>query len=87
MGVWGYLALLGAVGEAAIPLPSTQPPLTNPPPHPPQMLPESLNYAIVDEADSILIDESRNPMILSQPLYDTAEYVKIEDKVGWLLVG
>lgn len=48
---------------------------------PTQMLPESLNYAIVDEADSILIDESRNPMILSQPLYDTAQYVVVVDKV------
>ena len=41
------------------------------------MLPEELNYAIVDEADSILIDESRNPMILSTPLYDTAAYVRV----------
>ncbi|KAI8472415.1 MAG: SecA DEAD-like domain-containing protein [Monoraphidium minutum] len=45
------------------------------------MLPESLHYAIVDEADSILIDESRNPMILSQPLYDTAAYVGAVDRV------
>lgn len=49
---------------------------------PPQMLPESLNFAIVDEADSILIDESRNPMILSQPLYDTAQYVVVVDRVS-----
>jgi preprotein translocase subunit SecA len=48
------------------------------------MLPEGLNYAIVDEADSILIDESRNPMILSQPLYDTAPYVAAVDKVWGL---
>ena len=46
-----------------------------------QMLPERLNFAIVDEADSILIDESRNPMILSQPLYDTAAYVAVVDRV------
>jgi preprotein translocase subunit SecA len=26
-----------------------------------------LNYAIVDEADSIMIDEARTPLIISQP--------------------
>jgi preprotein translocase subunit SecA len=26
-----------------------------------------LNYAIIDEADSILIDEARTPLIISQP--------------------
>jgi hypothetical protein len=46
-----------------------------------QMLPESLAFAVVDEADSILIDESRNPMILSSPLYDTAAYVTVVDRV------
>lgn len=31
-----------------------------------QAMREGLYYAVVDEADSILIDESRNPMIISQ---------------------
>ncbi|GBF93826.1 pre translocase subunit [Raphidocelis subcapitata] len=53
------------------------------------MLPDALHFAIVDEADSILIDESRNPMILSQPLYDTAAYANMVDKVVarlWTLI-
>lgn len=32
-----------------------------------QMVQRSLNYAIVDEVDSILIDEARTPLIISQP--------------------
>jgi preprotein translocase subunit SecA len=31
------------------------------------VLPDVLGFAIVDEVDSIQIDESRNPMIISQP--------------------
>lgn len=33
----------------------------------PQMVQRGLNYAIVDEVDSILIDEARTPLIISQP--------------------
>ena len=34
-----------------------------------------LNYAIVDEVDSILIDEARTPLIISGPVEDnTAIY-------------
>src|SRR5882672_5719158 len=32
-----------------------------------------LNFAIVDEADSILIDEARTPLIISSPAEDSAE--------------
>ncbi len=32
-----------------------------------------LNYAIVDEADSILIDEARTPLIISSPAEDSSE--------------
>ena len=32
-----------------------------------QMVQRGLNYAIVDEVDSILIDEARTPLIISQP--------------------
>src|SRR5699024_4959284 len=32
-----------------------------------------LNYAIVDEVDSILIDEARTPLIISGPAEDSSE--------------
>ncbi|MCC7543110.1 preprotein translocase subunit SecA [bacterium] len=35
--------------------------------HVDQMVQRSLHYAIVDEVDSILIDEARTPLIISQP--------------------
>ena len=35
-----------------------------------------LNYAIVDEADSILIDEARTPLIISQPSWEPTEKYK-----------
>src|SRR5690606_10481962 len=37
-----------------------------------------LNYAIVDEVDSILIDEARTPLIISGPAEDSPElYIKV----------
>lgn len=36
-----------------------------------------LNYAIIDEVDSILIDEARTPLIISSPDTGSAEYYKI----------
>ncbi|NLK62546.1 MAG: preprotein translocase subunit SecA [Fusobacteria bacterium] len=36
-----------------------------------------LNYAIVDEVDSILIDEARTPLIISGPAEDTTKWYKI----------
>jgi len=35
--------------------------------HPSQLVQRDLNYAIVDEVDSILIDEARTPLIISGP--------------------
>jgi len=32
-----------------------------------------LNYAIVDEVDSILIDEARTPLIISEPNAEATE--------------
>ncbi|ORU92991.1 MAG: preprotein translocase subunit SecA [Cycloclasticus sp. symbiont of Poecilosclerida sp. N] len=41
-----------------------------------------LHYAIVDEVDSILIDEARTPLIISGPTDDKSElYVKLNDLV------
>jgi len=37
------------------------------------------NYAIVDEVDSILVDEARTPLIISGPLEDRSELYKIID--------
>ena len=48
------------------------------------MLPDVLGFAIVDEVDSILIDESRNPMIISQPRADNNNLVVTVDQVGKL---
>ncbi|WP_458792066.1 preprotein translocase subunit SecA [Yoonia sp. MH D7] len=39
------------------------------------------NYAIVDEVDSILIDEARTPLIISGPAQDRAEMYRQIDKV------
>jgi preprotein translocase subunit SecA len=41
-----------------------------------------LNYAIVDEVDSILIDEARTPLIISGPTDDSSDlYVKIDQHI------
>lgn len=46
-----------------------------------QMVQRAFNYAIVDEVDSILIDEARTPLIISGPTEDKSDlYVSI-DKV------
>ena len=34
------------------------------------------NYAIIDEVDSILIDEARTPLIISGPVEDNTEFYK-----------
>jgi len=42
------------------------------------MVQREFNYAIVDEVDSILIDEARTPLIISGPTEDNSElYIKI----------
>ncbi len=44
-----------------------------------------LNYAIVDEVDSILIDEARTPLIISGPAEDSSElYTKINTLIPGL---
>jgi len=44
-----------------------------------------LNYAIVDEVDSILIDEARTPLIISGPAEDSTDlYVKINEIIPQL---
>ena len=37
----------------------------------------NLNYAIIDEVDSILIDEARTPLIISSPDKGSADYYKV----------
>lgn len=44
-----------------------------------------LNYAIVDEVDSILIDEARTPLIISGPTEDNSELYKHINKIIPLL--
>lgn len=46
------------------------------------------NYAIVDEVDSILIDEARTPLIISGPAEDSSElYRKIDSIMPKLIAG
>jgi len=45
----------------------------------------NLAYAVVDEVDSILIDEARTPLIISGPAEESTElYLRINDLVPWL---
>ncbi|MEN9501066.1 MAG: preprotein translocase subunit SecA [Pseudomonadota bacterium] len=45
-----------------------------------------LNYAIVDEVDSILIDEARTPLIISGPSHDASQlYVAIDQLIPHLV--
>jgi len=46
-----------------------------------QMVQRGHNYAIVDEVDSILIDEARTPLIISGPLDDRSDLYNAIDKV------
>ncbi len=47
-----------------------------------QMVQRPFNYAIVDEVDSILIDEARTPLIISGPTEDKTDlYVAIDEVV------
>jgi len=45
-----------------------------------QMVQRPHNYAIVDEVDSILIDEARTPLIISGPLEDRSEMYNTVDR-------
>ncbi len=41
-----------------------------------------LNFAVVDEVDSILIDEARTPLIISGPAEDSSELYRIMNKLA-----
>ncbi|MDJ0951849.1 MAG: preprotein translocase subunit SecA [Alphaproteobacteria bacterium] len=45
------------------------------------MAQRTFNYAIVDEVDSILIDEARTPLIISGPAEDSSELYRAVDKI------
>jgi preprotein translocase subunit SecA len=50
--------------------------------NPDRMVQRGLNYAIVDEVDSILIDEARTPLIISGSAEESADlYVKVDKLV------
>lgn len=44
-----------------------------------QMVQRGHNYAIVDEVDSILVDEARTPLIISGPLDDRSDFYNLID--------
>jgi preprotein translocase subunit SecA len=46
-----------------------------------QMVQRGHNYAIVDEVDSILVDEARTPLIISGPLEDRSEMYNTVDAI------
>jgi preprotein translocase subunit SecA len=51
-----------------------------------QMVHRPFNYAIVDEVDSILIDEARTPLIISGPTDDKSElYIQVDAVVKQLV--
>ncbi|HUT01435.1 MAG TPA: preprotein translocase subunit SecA [Phycisphaerae bacterium] len=47
----------------------------------------ALDFAIIDEVDSILIDEARTPLIISGPAYGQTERFAKADKVARELIG
>ena len=52
------------------------------------MVQRPFNFAIVDEVDSILIDEARTPLIISGPSEDSSEmYQKVDQVIPELLEG
>ena len=51
-----------------------------------EMVQRDFNYAIVDEVDSILIDEARTPLIISGPTEDTSDLYRRVDEVVKVLV-
>jgi len=46
---------------------------------------KELNYAIIDEVDSILIDEARTPLIISGPAFDDVRKYAEADRIARLL--
>jgi preprotein translocase subunit SecA len=54
---------------------------------PEQRVQRGLNYAIIDEVDSILIDEARTPLIISAPAEEAADtYYRFADLIARLKV-
>lgn len=51
-----------------------------------EMVQRDFNYAIVDEVDSILIDEARTPLIISGPADDSSDLYRQVDAVVRVLV-
>src|SRR6187455_1457181 len=52
------------------------------------MVHRDFNYAIVDEVDSILVDEARTPLIISGPAEDSSElYIKVDKLIPSLAEG
>jgi preprotein translocase subunit SecA len=52
-----------------------------------QMVQGPLEYAIIDEVDSILIDEARTPLIISGPAFDDVTRYKKADQVARQLLS
>ena len=52
-----------------------------------EMVQRDFNYAIVDEVDSILIDEARTPLIISGPAEDSSDLYRRADAVVKALVA
>ncbi len=53
---------------------------------PEERVQRKLNYALVDEVDSILIDEARTPLIISGPAEDSSEmYVRVNKLIPQLI--
>ncbi len=52
-----------------------------------QMVQSDLEYAIIDEVDSILIDEARTPLIISGPAFDDVSRYKKADQVARKLIS
>jgi len=52
-----------------------------------EMVQSPLQYAIIDEVDSILIDEARTPLIISGPALDDVGRYKKADEVAKKLIG
>ncbi|PHM65184.1 preprotein translocase subunit SecA [Xenorhabdus stockiae] len=53
---------------------------------PEERVQRKLHYALVDEVDSILIDEARTPLIISGPAEDSSElYIKVDKLIPQLI--
>ncbi len=52
-----------------------------------QMVQGQLEYAIIDEVDSILVDEARTPLIISGPAFDDVSRYKNADQVAKKLIS